>query len=412
MNAACLVRAKEPPLPWQDQAPWRGVPVRSSESGLRLLQMLEATDESPRKASLLVIGAPDRDVAELLESLENKEGWRDGLRGASRVDQHFLLAFGDARSLAAAARVLEDDLCRVIVVDDRLDDVDEDDHAVRELPTCASCFDRLDLDDDDDREPRKPNGSCATCRVMMHPSTARCVRCNDSKHIWACLVCGELGCGRYAREHAKDHAAATGHGFALEAATGRVWDYHGDRFAHRVRGSRRSSGEISCRRELPQLKLRSLADRYERVLCERLEEQRRFYEERLRALPPPPPRDDGALTQACDRAKAAAAAWAARAALADAKLRATRATHERLRRAAALSKAKAAAGRAAAADVRHASRSSLAEAKAQLADIEFACRARRELSTSEAAGGAVVGVAAAPEPPPRRGKKKGRRRSS
>ena len=336
-----MVRAKEPPLPWQDQAPWRGVPVRSSESGLRLLQMLEATDESPRKASLLVIGAPDRDVAELLESLENKEGWRDGLRGASRVDQHFLLAFGDARSLAAAARVLEDDLCRVIVVDDRLDDVDDDDHAVRELPTCASCFDRLDLDDDDDREPRKPNGSCATCRVMMHPSTARCVRCNDSKHIWACLVCGELGCGRYAREHAKDHAAATGHGFALEAATGRVWDYHGDRFAHRVRGSRRSSGEISCRRELPQLKLRSLADRYERVLCERLEEQRRFYEERLRALPPPPPRDAGALTKACDRAKAAAAAWAARAALADAKLRATRATHERLRRAAALSKAKA-----------------------------------------------------------------------
>ena len=72
MDAACLVRAKEPPLLWQDQAPWRGVPVRSSESGLRLLQMLEATDESPRKASLLVIGAPDRDVAELLESLENK----------------------------------------------------------------------------------------------------------------------------------------------------------------------------------------------------------------------------------------------------------------------------------------------------------------------------------------------------
>ena len=78
MDAACLVRAKEPPLRWQDQAPWRGVPVRSSASGLRLLQMLEATDESPRKAALLVIGAPDRDVAELLESLENKEGWRDG----------------------------------------------------------------------------------------------------------------------------------------------------------------------------------------------------------------------------------------------------------------------------------------------------------------------------------------------
>ncbi len=69
-----MVRAKEPPLRWQDQAPWRGVPVRSSESGLRLLQMLEATDESPRKASLLVIGAPDRDVAELLESRGCKEG--------------------------------------------------------------------------------------------------------------------------------------------------------------------------------------------------------------------------------------------------------------------------------------------------------------------------------------------------
>ena len=56
----------------------------------------------------------------------------------------------------------------------------------------------------------------------------------DRRSVWACLVCGTLGCGRYAREHAKGHYAATRHGFALELETGRIWDYVEDRYAHRV----------------------------------------------------------------------------------------------------------------------------------------------------------------------------------
>lgn len=442
MDAACLVRAKQP-VRWQTQAPWHGVLVRSCATGLRLLQALDADDASPRKAALLVIGAPDGDVAALLESLENRDAWIPGLKLASTIEEsttlplelaspfydpamrvavsqttkarasktHFLLEFGDARSLAAAARVLNDDLCRVIVVDDRLDDADEDDHGRRELPTCASCFDRLDLDDDRDDEPRKPQRGCATCNIMTQPQLARCSSCNDARSVWACLVCGDLGCGRYAREHAKDHAAASGHGFALEVATGRVWDYHGDRFAHRVRGSRRSGD--GHEQKLPQLKLRSLADRYEKVLLERLAEQRRFYEGKLRDLPPPPLRDDSTreAERARDRAVAQAAAWAAKVAAAEGTLREKRATHERLRRAAALAKAKAAASRAAAADTREASRVAMVEARAQLADIEFACRARRELASTEAAGGAVVGVAA-PPPPKRKSGKKGRGRAT
>ena len=48
-----------------------------------------------------------------------------------------------------------------------------------------------------------------------------------------CLVCGHLGCGRYARGHAKDHAHDHRHRFCLDLASGRIWDYNSDVFVHR-----------------------------------------------------------------------------------------------------------------------------------------------------------------------------------
>ena len=49
-----------------------------------------------------------------------------------------------------------------------------------------------------------------------------------------CLICGNVGCGRYAGGHAKEHWRETAHSFSLELETQHVWDYAGDTWAHRL----------------------------------------------------------------------------------------------------------------------------------------------------------------------------------
>ena len=43
-----------------------------------------------------------------------------------------------------------------------------------------------------------------------------------------------VGCGRYLDGHAVEHFKETGHTFALELDTQRVWDYAGDGYVHRL----------------------------------------------------------------------------------------------------------------------------------------------------------------------------------
>lgn len=49
-----------------------------------------------------------------------------------------------------------------------------------------------------------------------------------------CIICGNVGCGRYTHGHAKQHFEQTQHHLALEIATQRVWDYVADNYVHRV----------------------------------------------------------------------------------------------------------------------------------------------------------------------------------
>lgn len=52
--------------------------------------------------------------------------------------------------------------------------------------------------------------------------------CHTTDHLWICLICGHVGCGRYSGEHAKQHYQETLHTYSLELETQRVWDYAGD----------------------------------------------------------------------------------------------------------------------------------------------------------------------------------------
>lgn len=52
--------------------------------------------------------------------------------------------------------------------------------------------------------------------------------------LWICLICGNVGCGRYSQGHASDHWKSSGHCYALETESQRVWDYASDGYVHRV----------------------------------------------------------------------------------------------------------------------------------------------------------------------------------
>jgi len=72
---------------------------------------------------------------------------------------------------------------------------------------------------------------------FANPSTPRlssCVDCPATTNLWICLICGNIGCGRYGRAHAHAHYDSTTHLYALELETQRVWDYAGDGYVHRL----------------------------------------------------------------------------------------------------------------------------------------------------------------------------------
>lgn len=110
----------------------------------------------------------------------------------------------------------------------------------------------------------------------------QCMGCSASSDLWVCLVCGNVGCSRYAPEqHSLKHFVETGHCFAMEVATSRVWDYAGDGYVHRLIANE-ADGKIV---ELPQKsssEAKSKTDNdgleYSDLLMSQLISQREYYE--------------------------------------------------------------------------------------------------------------------------------------
>jgi hypothetical protein len=84
---------------------------------------------------------------------------------------------------------------------------------------------------------------CPVCRFNIRPmAISRCSVCQCEQNNWICLICGYIGCGRYRDAHAMDHFTDTGHAFAMNIETQRVWDYVNDNFVHRL--IRSNDGEL------------------------------------------------------------------------------------------------------------------------------------------------------------------------
>ncbi|OJD13941.1 hypothetical protein AJ78_05656 [Emergomyces pasteurianus Ep9510] len=185
-----------------------------------------------------------------------------------------------------------------------------------ELPTCPVCLERMDettglltiicqhvfhctcL--------QKWKGSgCPVCRYTqdeygkraaqtfdLDQGPTECQVCHSEVNLWLCLICGNIGCGRYDEAHAFAHFKETSHAFAMDLASQRVWDYVGDGYVHRIIQNK-SDGklvELPAAGEsaldppdwadaVPREKLENMSVEYTHLLTSQLESQRTYFEE-------------------------------------------------------------------------------------------------------------------------------------
>jgi BRCA1-associated protein len=190
-----------------------------------------------------------------------------------------------------------------------------------ELPTCPVCLERMDettglltvlcqhvfhcacLE--------KWRGSgCPVCRYTQNDALTShrgldgdapdndCSVCGATENLWICLVCGNIGCGRYDSAHAFAHYEATSHTYAMDVATQHVWDYAGDGYVHRLiqnkadgklvdlpASTQQSFGAPGmtgyANDTVPREKLDNMGMEYAYLLTSQLESQRTYFEEQL-----------------------------------------------------------------------------------------------------------------------------------
>jgi BRCA1-associated protein len=193
--------------------------------------------------------------------------------------------------------------------------------ALVELPTCPVCLERMDettglltilcqhvfhcacLE--------KWRGSgCPVCRYTQNDAFTshrgsdgeapdnECSVCGSTQNLWICLICGNIGCGRYDSAHAFAHYEATSHTYAMDVVTQHVWDYAGDGYVHRLiqnkadgklvdlpasnQQSFSAAGMTGYANDtVPREKLDNMGMEYAYLLTSQLESQRAYFEEQL-----------------------------------------------------------------------------------------------------------------------------------
>lgn len=175
-----------------------------------------------------------------------------------------------------------------------------------ELPTCPVCLERLDSEVTglatipcqhtfhcvclnkwgDNRCPVCRYSGLKLTKSSLARQGARCSTCGVNENLWICLICGNIGCGRYNFKHAVQHFKETAHFFAMDVATQRVWDYAGDNYVHRLVQSEIDGKMVevgsSSTRDANSKSNKEYHLEYVQVLISQLESQREYYENKLR----------------------------------------------------------------------------------------------------------------------------------
>mmetsp|Transcript_5700 Transcript_5700/g.7212 ORF Transcript_5700/g.7212 Transcript_5700/m.7212 type:complete len:351 (+) Transcript_5700:2-1054(+) len=162
---------------------------------------------------------------------------------------------------------------------------------------------------------QREDASCPVCRYCRAAnmegedgdvdSLTCCEVCNSRESLWICMICGNVGCGRYSAGHAREHFQHSGHAYALELETQRVWDYAGDGYVHRLIQNKvdgklvelpdpRQTGSYERSQVPPETntseaiefreKSEQLYIEYNELLCSQLDTQRNYFESHIEEL--------------------------------------------------------------------------------------------------------------------------------
>lgn len=193
--------------------------------------------------------------------------------------------------------------------------------ALIELPTCPVCLERMDESTGlltilcqhvfhcSCLQKWKGSG-CPVCRYTQDDFGKKiystdedlglneCTICRSDANLWICLICGNIGCGRYDAAHAFFHYQQSSHCFAMDLNTQRVWDYASDGYVHRIAqnktdgklvelpsalGDYADNGEHDTVDDdyVPRAKLDNIGLEYTHLLTSQLDSQRMYFEEKV-----------------------------------------------------------------------------------------------------------------------------------
>ncbi|KAF8786202.1 BRCA1-associated protein like [Argiope bruennichi] len=167
-----------------------------------------------------------------------------------------------------------------------------------ELPTCPVCLERMDESVEGILTilcnhsfhgsclAKWGDTSCPVCRYSQTPELMpdnRCVACGSQESLWICLICGNIGCGRYVDGHAYHHYLETQHTYAMQLGNNRVWDYAGDNYVHRLVQNKTDGKPVELEPVWVENeeKMDSMQLEYTYLLTSQLEAQRHYFEDRL-----------------------------------------------------------------------------------------------------------------------------------
>ena len=141
--------------------------------------------------------------------------------------------------------------------------------------------------------------TCPVCRYQQFPfELTFCEKCDFHSDLWACIICGFIGCGGKlpVAGHISEHAVETSHIFSkpiLKEISGRpkgIWDHSKNDYIHSIV---HSQGNMITVEEEPKdksdkgksgKKASDIEEAINSLISSQLDNQRRFYEVEVRAM--------------------------------------------------------------------------------------------------------------------------------